>query len=299
VLSEAELGAAKALYMRGASWYEITAVREGTMDKAVCGSVANWVLVLLAAVVLCAGAALLMQRGSAQAKPELLLYCAAGVQPPVKDAISAYEKECGVNVRAQYGGSGQLLSNIEVARRGDLFLAGDNSYIEMARTKGLVSDAIPLATVRPVILVAKGNPKKISSLGDLLGENVRVALANPDQAAIGRTVRALLKKSGQWDALEKHAAVLKPTVNDLANDVKVGSADAAIVWDATARQYPELAMVRSDVLDQATEQVTIGVLNASTQRDAALRFAQFMGDAEKGQQAFRKHGYAPVEGGAK
>lgn len=270
------------------------------MGKAVHGSVAAWVLGLLALIVLCAGAALLMQRGgSAQAKPELLLYCAAGVQPPVKDAIAAFETECGVNVRVQYGGSGQLLSNIEVARRGDLFLAGDNSYIEMARAKGLVSDAVPLATVRPVILVAKGNPKKISALNDLLGENVRVALANPDQAAIGRTVRALLKKSGQWDALEKHAAVLKPTVNDLANDVKVGSADAAIVWDATARQYPDLAMVRSDVLDQATEQVTIGVLNASTQRDAALRFAQYLGAADKGQQAFRKHGYAPVEGSAK
>ena len=98
--------------------------------------------------------------------------------------------------------------------------------------------------MRPVIITAAGNPKKIGVLNDLLRSDVRVALANPDQAAIGRTLRTLLQKTGQWSEFEKHAAVLKPTVNDLANDVKVGSVDAAIVWDATARQYPSLVIVQ-------------------------------------------------------
>jgi len=260
--------------------------------------VAKWVLVALAVGVL-AAAALLLLSVSARPRGGLLLYCAAGIQPPVKEIAAAYEKEHGVAVQVQYGGSGQLLSSIEIAKRGDLFLAGDNSYIEMARKKGLVGESIPLATMRPVILVGKGNPRKIRALEDLLRADVRVALANPDQAAIGRTVRELLRKAGTWDALEKHAAVLKPTVNDLANDVKVGSADAAIVWDATARQYPDLEMVRSELLDQATEQVTVGVLCASTQPAEALRFARYLGAADRGLPIFRKHGYEPAEGGGK
>ncbi|MCY3019234.1 MAG: molybdate ABC transporter substrate-binding protein [Planctomycetota bacterium] len=261
--------------------------------RANSGTAARWLLAVLALAVLCVCGALLLRSGTGN-RPTLLLYCAAGCQPPVKEVIADYEKESGVSIGVQYGGSGQLLSNIEAVRRGDLFLAGDNSYIAIGRQKGLIAEAIPLALMRPVILVAKGNPKGIRTVADLLAADTRVALANPDQAAIGRAVRELLRNTGQWDAMEKHAAVFKPTVNDLANDVKVGSADAAIVWDATARQYPQLDMVRVDVLDRATEQVTIGVLTASAQPTAALRFARYLGASDRGLQAFRKHGYEPV-----
>ena len=232
------------------------------------------------------------------AAPQVVLYCAAGIQPPVQDIIAAYEKETGVVVQVQYGGSGQLLGNIEASRRGDLFIAADASYIEIGRKKGLIREAIPLATMRPVILVAAGNPKKIGTLNDLLRADVRMAIANPDQASIGRTLRALLQKTGQWAAFEKHIAVLKPTVNDLANDVTVGSIDAAVVWDATARQYPSLTAVRDAQLDKVQEQVTIGVLAASTQPTEALRAARYMAARDRGLPLFKKHLYEPVEGDA-
>ncbi len=228
--------------------------------------------------------------------PQVVLYCAAGIQPPVQEIIAAYEKETGVAVQVQYGGSGQLLGNIEASRRGDLFIAGDASYIDIGRKKGLIREAIPLASMRPVILVATGNPKKIGALADLLRSDVRLALANPDQAAIGRTLRTLLQKTGQWAAFEKHAAVLKPTVNDLANDVKVGSVDAAIVWDATARQYPDLVAVHSDVLDAAVERVTIGVLADSSQPTRALQCARFLAAADRGGPIFTKHSFEAIGG---
>ncbi|MFI5379144.1 MAG: molybdate ABC transporter substrate-binding protein [Tepidisphaerales bacterium] len=226
----------------------------------------------------------------------MVLYCAAGIQPPVHEIVAAYEKETGVAVQVQYGGSGQLLGNIEASRRGDLFIAADASYIEIGRKKGLVREAIPLATMRPVILVAAGNPKKIAGLNDLLRSDLRMAIANPDQASIGRTLRALLQKTGQWSAFEKHVAVFKPTVNDTANDVKVGSVDAAVVWDATARQYPALAMIRDPQLDTVQEQVTIGILSASAQPTEALRAARYLAARDRGLPIFKKHLYEPAEG---
>ncbi len=232
------------------------------------------------------------------AGPRLSLYCAAGIQPPVREIISAYEKETGVVVQVQYGGSGQLLGNIEATRRGDLYIAADASYFEVARARGLVRETIPLAVMRPVIIAAAGNPKNIAGLKDLLRSDVRLALANPDQTAVGRTLREMLTKAGQWDVFEKHAAVLKPTVNDLANDVKVGSADAAVVWDATAMQYPTLAMIRDAQLDGIAEQVLIGVLDSSAQPTEALRAARYMAAKDRGLTVFRKHAYQTVEGDA-
>jgi molybdate transport system substrate-binding protein len=121
-------------------------------------------------------------------------------------------------------------------------------------------------------------------------------VANPDAASIGRTVRALLQKAGQWAELEKRITVFKPTVNDVANDVKLGSVDAGIVWDATARQYPELEIVPVTLFDQATETISIGVLKHSAEPAAALRFARYLGARDKGLKQFELFHYEPVDG---
>lgn len=232
---------------------------------------------------------------SAGEKP-LLLFCAAGIKSPAEAVAREYEQAFGVRVQLQYGGSGTLLSNLRVADTGDLFLAADESYMQSARDFGLLAETIPLARQRPVIAVAKGNPKNIHTLADLQRTDVRFAMANPDAASIGRTVRNLLQQAGNWTEFEKRVTVFKPTVNDVANDVKIGSVDAGIVWDATARQYSELELVTVPMFDNASETISIGVLKRSEQPAAALRFARYLGARDKGLQKFEKHHYTPVTG---
>ncbi len=72
----------------------------------------------------------------------LVLYCAAGVNPPVAQIVKNYQDEVGVTVSVQYGGSGTLLSNLRVAQTGDLYLAADASYIQIAREQGLIAETI-------------------------------------------------------------------------------------------------------------------------------------------------------------
>ncbi len=236
------------------------------------------------------------QTGATAGKQPLLMFCAAGIKPVVEQVARDYEKAYGVQVQLQYGGSGTLLSNIRVARTGDLFLAADESYVKAARGFGLLAETIPLARQLPVIAVAKGNPKNIRGLDDLRREGVKVAMANPDAASVGRTVRALLQKAGQWTDLEKHVTVFKPTVNDVANDVKLGAVDAGIIWDATARQYPELEVVKVPTFESAVETISVSVLKRSEQPAAALRFARYLGSRDKGLKTFEQLYYTPVDG---
>jgi molybdate transport system substrate-binding protein len=228
----------------------------------------------------------------------LLFYCAAGVKPPVLAAAQKYEKEYGVTVQLQYGGSGTLLSNIQVARAGDLYLAADSSYTELAREKGLIRERLPLAYMHPVIAVAKGNPKNIKSVSDLLREDVRVSLGNPDAASIGRQTKTILTRTGQWEEILKHVTdhgVFKPTVPEVANDIKIGAVDAGIIWDATANQYPEIEAV--DVLAFETEKktITLAVVADSQKPKEALRFARYL-NSTVGNALFREHGYEAVDG---
>lgn len=237
--------------------------------------------------------------GTAGAHSELLVFCAAGIRSPVAEAIADYQRAYGVSVLLQYGGSNTLLSQIEVGKTGDLYLAGDDSYITLAREKGLVEEAIPVASMRPVIAVRKGNPKGIHAIEDLLRDDVKTSLGNPDQSAIGKTTRKLLRASGHWDRLEKHVTetgVFKPTVPEVANDVKIGSIDAGIVWNATVAQYSELEEVRTAELDAGVASITIGVLTSSRQPAQALHLARYLSAREKGLLAFQAHGYETVDG---
>ncbi len=230
----------------------------------------------------------------------LVLYCAAGVNPPVAQIVKDYQDELGVTVSVQYGGSGTLLSNLRVAQTGDLYLAADASYIQIAREQGLIAETIPLATQRPVIASAKGNPKKIQSAKDLLREDVRIALGNPDAASIGRQTETAMSKAGLWESLKQAVqsrGVFKPTVNDVANDIKIGTVDAGVVWDSTARQYPELEIVAPLTEDpNFAMEITVAVLRSSRQPTEALRFARYLAARDRGLEVFKRHHYAVVEG---
>jgi molybdate transport system substrate-binding protein len=228
-----------------------------------------------------------------------VVYCAASQKVPVEAAARRYEAEYHVPVQLEYGGSETLLTRIAVARRGDLYIPADDSYLDAARARDLIAETMPLTTMTPVVGVHTGNPKHVRSLDDLLRPDVRLAQANPDAAAIGKLTRATLRKTGRWDGLNMHTAVFKPTVNDVANDVKVGTVDAGIVWDATVRQYGDaLEAVPVPELAGVTAHISLAVLRCSAQPTATLRFARYLSARDRGLQEFARQGFTPVDGDA-
>ena len=261
--------------------------------------------VFLSSFILVIAIVYLMLRGGGQGENigELHLYCAANMRRPIEELAKDYFEKYKVTIEADYDGSGSLLGKLQTEargsskeKRGDLYLAADDSYIIKAREKGLVAESLPVAYMRPVIAVRKGNPKKIRSAEDLLGEGLKVAVCNPDQAAVGRSARRALGESGLWSSLEKKVTVMKPKVTDLANDVKLGTVDAAIVWDSTVAMYPELEAVGDPLLDKEKVNVTLGVVSSSRDASSALRFARFVASEDVGLKAFSRHGFEVPDG---
>ncbi len=230
---------------------------------------------------------------------ELLMYCAAGMRYPLEQIAEKYAAEYGVRINLQYGGSNTLLNQLEVNKTGDLFLAADASYVRLAEEKGLTVEAFPLAVMKPVIAVQAGNPKNIQGVADLAREDVKVALGDPDAAAIGGTTRSLLSASGHWSALEPrvtHSGVFKPTVNEVANAVKLGSVDAGIIWDSTVVQYDELVAVEAPELDAGTANIEVSVVAFSKNPTAAIHFARYLSARDRGLETFRATGFMAVDG---
>lgn len=235
------------------------------------------------------------QRAEKTAKSSpLLVYCAASNKPVLERVAKHYQRETGIEVQLQFGPSQTLLATIEISKTGDLYLPADDQYLQQAAEKKLTGEIFPLVTMRGVVAVAKGNPKKIASFADLLKEEFRVSLANPDAAAIGKVARDKLGE--QWQSLAAKAESFKTTVNDVANDLKVGAADAGIVWDAVAVQYPDLEAIELPELKDVVGRVAIAVLTTSEQTDAAKLFAQYLSAEDKGLAVYRELGFTTVAG---
>ncbi len=228
----------------------------------------------------------------------LRMYCAAALKPVMQAIAAEYEKETGQHVDFEFGDSGNMLGSVTTRLDGDLFLPADSSFIRLAEERGLVAEVFPLCRMRAVILTRPGNPSRIAAFEDLLKPGLKVGIANPDKAAIGKVVRDHLAKLGKWDALASRLEVQHTTVTDSANAVQLGSVDAAIVWDAVAIYYPELTVVRVPELEKAIGRVEFVVLNSAKDQTGAWRFARYTTATEKGLLLFRKYGFTDVEPGS-
>ena len=244
---------------------------------------------LLPTSVLAIAAIFLLCGCSGEEESGILLYCGAGIRPPVDELAAIFEDEEGIEV---------ILSRLTLSRTGDLFMPGDRFYMDQADEAGLVLEREPVCRFVPVILVRKGNPKNISRLEDLLRPAVKLGLGDPEACAVGRKSRKIFASIGvKWDELRSRTAYLAQTVNDLGLQVRLGLLDAVIVWDAVAEYYRNDAEVVAIPEEQnIISCVDLGLLTFTGNREAAKRFMEFT-RSSRGKEIFTKHGYGriPVE----
>jgi molybdate transport system substrate-binding protein len=262
----------------------------------------NFPVVAVGSLVVLAGLfALLYQPEQRQGR--VILFCAAGLKPPVSAALADYAREFpDVEVNVIYSGSGTLLgANIKLGQPGDLFLAADASYVDAAHAEGLVNERLPVASMTPVLAVKKGNESKITSLRSLLDEKLKFGLGNPDGPAIGRASKEILEKAGLWRQIEAalpKRGVYKPTVHELAGDLTLGTIDVAILFDATVIQFNELTAISIPDELNRPQDVTLGVLTRSAQSHLALHVARFLTAKDRGLPHFESAGYRVHPGDA-
>jgi molybdenum ABC transporter molybdate-binding protein len=270
-----------------------------------------WSMLLAAGLAVAVLVFLLKTGGPGQGRhaDHLTMFCAAGVRPAVEAIRRQYEEESGVRVEVQYGGSNTLLNQIEIDKfsTADLYLAADEFYTRLARDKGLAAEELPIAHMRPVIAVHRDSEQQIRTLDDLLSDDVTLVVANPEQAAIGHAMRERLQQfnvgeTTRWQQVEQKVlrdGAFKPTVSDVAADIKIGAADAGIIWDSTVAMpkfRDELVAVPVPELEGDPKLVTVCVLNSTRQPTAALRFARYLSARDRGLPEFQRQGLRPVEG---
>jgi len=231
------------------------------------------------------------ESSDAQAK-ELLLYCGAGIRPPVAELTETFGREQGVKIITDYAGGEVLISKIKLAQRGDLYMPGDRHYVNLAGEEGLILSQKSVCYFVPTILVQKDNPKNISGLEDLLKPGVKLGLGDEKACAIGRKCKQIFARNNiPWTDVEKNLQFQSLTVNELGMQIQAKALDAVIVWDAIARYYSdhgEEVPIRPE--QNVISTVDIGVLKFVQDRELAEKFVEFVVSA-RGRDIFIKHNY--------
>ncbi|MCJ8344454.1 molybdate ABC transporter substrate-binding protein [bacterium] len=164
-----------------------------------------------------------------------MVYVGAASKPPTQEIIQEFEKKHDVAIDVHYGGSGFVLSQMILSKRGDIYFPGSSDYMLKAIDKKVVFEETEQRIVYLVqaINVRKGNPKNIQSLLDLTRDGIRVAIANPEGVCVGSYAVETIEKTF---TKQQKAKFLKNLVNYTGSCAKTASAislkqvDAVIGW---------------------------------------------------------------------
>ena len=76
---------------------------------------------------------------NAQSSPDrLLIFAGAASKPATEEAVKIFQEKTGIPVDVIFGGSGFVLSQMKLTRKGDLYFPGSSDFMEIAKKDGFV-----------------------------------------------------------------------------------------------------------------------------------------------------------------
>jgi molybdate transport system substrate-binding protein len=225
--------------------------------------------------------------GSAQSA--IIVFAGAGLKGPLDEIGPAFTQKYGIPVQYNYGGAGTLVSQMNLTRKGEVFIPGSTVEFQTAKDQGLVTTNQLVAYHVPVIAVQKGNPKNITSLADFARPGLKIALGDANATAIGKAGTKMFKKLNIAAAVEKNVVTRTPTINELTVIMNMGQADAAIL---TLDQI-DAARVDAIAIPASDNNVLITPVGATTftkNAEAADKFVAYVA-SDEGKAFFAKHNF--------
>ncbi len=157
------------------------------------------------------------------APPTIDVFAAASLTDAFKVLGGSFH---GASVRLNFAGTPTLVTQIEQGAQADVFASADTTNMDRLKADGFTAgEPKVFAHNRLEIVVAPGNPKGVSSLGDLAKPGLVYISAGPTVPA-GKYAAQALAKAG----VTVHPRSLETDVKSVVSKIELGEADAGIVY---------------------------------------------------------------------
>ncbi|HYF73679.1 MAG TPA: molybdate ABC transporter substrate-binding protein [Nocardioides sp.] len=165
--------------------------------------------------------------GSDDGTRTLTVYAAASLTSTFEQLAEEFEDDHpGVDVRLGFGGSADLVTQIQEGAAVDVFASADTATMDRLVEDGLAGgEPRAFATNTLEIAVPPGNPAGIADLQDLAGSGVDVVVCAPE-VPCGAAARAVADRAG----LALSPVSEEQSVTDVLAKVAAGEADAGLVY---------------------------------------------------------------------
>lgn len=138
-------------------------------------------------------------------------------------------------VTYSFGGSNQLQLQIERGAPADVFASASPREPQALFKAGRCGRPAVFATNVLVLIVPKGNPKRIRSVYDLKGGPTRRLALGAPGVPVGAYTRQLLARMRLGRVLTQNVVSNEPNVAGVVSKVALGSADAGFVYTTDGR----------------------------------------------------------------
>ena len=226
---------------------------------------------------------LLVSQTLLYAQERLMLFVGAASKPPTEQVIKLFEKKTGIEVDVNFGGSGYMLSQMVLSKKGDIYFPGSSDYMEKARKERYVYPETEKIVVYLVsaINVQKGNPKNIKNLKDLTRPGIKVAIANPEGVCVGAYAVEIIEKlftKKEKEAFRENLVNYTGSCSKTATAISLKMADAVIGWRVFEYWDPKRIETISLSPDEIARvgYIPIAISTFTKNRVLAQKFIDFM-----------------------
>lgn len=192
----------------------------------------------------------------------------------------------GVDVQLNFGGSSDLVTQLQDGAPADVFASADTANMDKATSADVVGDPVPFATNTLEIAVPPGNPADITGLDDLTKSGLNLVICAPE-VPCGAAAQQVADNAG----ITFTPVSEEQSVTDVLTKVSSGEADAGLVYvtDVAAAgdsvegiTFPESSTV--------VNTYPIATVSGSDHADLAQEFVELVTGAD-GQQVLADAGF--------
>ena len=213
----------------------------------------------------------------------ILVAAAASLKNAYEDElIPMFEEQYpGVTVEGTYDSSGKLQTQIEEGADADVFFSAAMKQMNALEDEGLVDadSVVELLENKIALIVPKDSTLGITGFEDITKAE-KIALGDPESVPVGQYSKEAFENLGMWDDVEAKTS-FGTNVTEVLSWVAAGSADAGIVYltDATTSDQFDQVKVIGYAPEGSVSKVIypVGVVSASTKKDAAQKFVDYLG----------------------
>jgi len=255
-------------------------------------------LIAIAAIAIIAGCIGSENKAGEEKQRTIMAFCGSASKPAMEDAAKTFQEKTGIKVELNFGGSGNMLSQMKMSKQGDLYIPGSPDYMAMAERDGVVypETVKKIAYLVPAIDVQKGNPKNIRSLDDLAREGISVGICAPESCCVGLYAVEILEYNNLTGKVKPNIVVHAESCSKTAALVVMDKVDAIIGWRVFSKWTPDdtdVVYLKPDQLPRIAY-IPAAISTYTKDRESAQKFIDFLA-SEDGQEIFAKWEYIATE----